>query len=82
MRNTDYIDDNMDWGAIEEDIIPEFHINKDILKELAYIKRSLVSLALNAENGDDQEIMIKLQDIVDSIVFDYVIGCVDDFVMG
>ena len=83
----DYLEDEeYDFDSIEEEIKPEFNLNREIIRQLAEIRRELTFLARNLETEEDLErtrdALIALQDEVDNVVSEYTISCVDDYVFG
>lgn len=83
----DYLEDEeYDFDSIEEEIKPEFNLNREVIRQLADIRRELMSLARNLETEEDiertRDALISLQDSVDNVVSEYTISCVDDYVFG
>lgn len=86
----DYLEDEeyeeYDFDSIEEEIKPEFNLNREVIRQLADIRRELMSLARNLETEADikrtRDALIALQDEVDNVVSEYTISCVDDYVFG
>lgn len=83
----DYEDlEDEDFSDIEEEIKPEFNLNREVIRQLAEIRRELTFLARNLETEEDiertRDTLIALQDEVDSVVSEYTISCVDDYVFG
>ena len=83
----DYEDmEDADFSDIEEEIKPEFNLNREIIRMLADIRRELTFLARNLETEEDLErtrdALISLQDSVDNVVSEYTLSCVDDYVFG
>ena len=86
----DYLEDEeyeeYDFDSIEEEIKPEFNLNREVIRQLADVRRELTFLARNLETEEDIErtrnALIALQDEVDNIVSEYTISCVDDYVFG
>lgn len=83
----DYLEDEeYDFDSIEEEIKPEFNLNREIIRQLADVRRELTFLARNLETEEDiertRDALISLQDEVDDIVSEYALSCVDDYVFG
>lgn len=83
----DYLEDEeYDFDSIEEEIKPEFNLNREVIRQLAEIRRELTFLARNLETEADvkrtRDALIALQDEVDNVVSEYTISCVDDYVFG
>ena len=83
----DYLEDEeYDFDSIEEEIKPEFNLNREVVRMLAEIRRELTFLARNLETEEDiertRDALITLQDEVDNVVSEYTISCVDDYVFG
>ena len=83
----DYLEDEeYDFDSIEEEIKPEFNLNREIIRMLADVRRELTFLARNLETEEDiertRDALIALQDEVDNVVSEYTISCVDDYVFG
>lgn len=83
----DYLEDEeYDFDSIEEEIKPEFNLNREVIRQLADIRRELMFLARNLETEEDiertRDALISLQDSVDNVVSEYTISCVDDYVFG
>lgn len=86
----DYLEDEeyeeYDFDSIEEEIKPEFNLNREVIRQLAEIRRELTFLARNLETEEDiertRDALIALQDEVDNIVSEYTLSCVDDYVFG
>ena len=83
----DYEDlEDEDFSDIEEEIKPEFNLNREIVRMLADVRRELTFLARNLETEADvkrtRDALITLQDEVDSIVSEYALSCVDDYIFG
>lgn len=83
----DYLEDEeYDFDSIEEEIKPEFNLDREIVRMLADVRRELTFLARNLETEEDikrtRDALITLQDEVDSIVSEYALSCVDDYVFG
>ena len=83
----DYLEDaEYDFDSIEEEIKPEFNLNREIIRQLADVRRELTFLARNLETEKDiertRDALIALQDEVDNLVSEYTISCVDDYVFG
>ena len=86
----DYLEDEeyeeYDFDSIEEEIKPEFNLNREVIRQLAEIRRELTFLARNLETEEDikrtRDALISLQDSVDNVVSEYTISCVDDYVFG
>ena len=83
----DYLEDEeYDFDSIEEEIKPEFNLNREIIRMLADVRRELTFLARNLETEEDiertRDALISLQDEVDNIVSEYALSCVDDYVFG
>ena len=66
----------------EDEILPLFSLDTNIIHKLAYIKRKLRSIAINTDEDHTQKDAIDLQDIVDEIVSTYCLNCVDEFVFN
>lgn len=75
-----------DFSDIEEEIKPEFNLNREIIRMLADVRRELTFLARNLETEEDiertRDALIALQDKIDDIVSEYALSCVDDYVFG
>lgn len=75
-----------DFSDIEEEIKPEFNLNREVIRLLAEIRRELTFLARNLETEDDiertRDALIALQDEVDNVISEYALSCVDDYVFG
>ena len=71
---------------IEDKIKPNFNLNREVIRQLAEIRRELTFLARNLETDEDikrtRDALISLQDEVDNVVSEYTISCVDDYVFG
>lgn len=86
----DYLEDEeyeeYDFDSIEEEIKPEFNLNREIIRMLADVRRELTFLARNLETEEDiertRDALISLQDEIDDVVSEYTISCVDDYVFG
>lgn len=83
----DYEDlEDEDFSEIEEEIKPEFNLNREVIRMLAEIRRELTFLARNLETEADikrtRDALISLQDEVDNVVSEYALSCVDDYVFG
>ena len=83
----DYLEDEeYDFDSIEEEIKPEFNLNREIIRQLADVRRELTFLARNLETEEDLErtrdALIDLQDDVDDVISEYALSCVDDYVFG
>ena len=83
----DYEDlEDEDFSDIEEEIKPEFNLNREVVRMLADVRRELTFLARNLETEEDiertRDALISLQDEVDNIVSEYALSCVDDYVFG
>lgn len=83
----DYGDlEDEDFSDIEEEIKPEFNLNREIIRMLADVRRELTFLARNLETEEDiertRDALIALQDKIDDIVSEYALSCVDDYVFG
>lgn len=83
----DYLEDEeYDFDSIEEEIKPEFNLNREVIRMLAEIRRELTFLARNLETEADvkrtRDALIALQDEVDNVVSEYALSCVDDYVFG
>lgn len=83
----DYEDmEDEDFSDIEEEIKPEFNLNREIIRMLADVRRELTFLARNLETEKDiertRDALIALQDEVDNVVSEYTISCVDDYIFG
>ena len=83
----DYEDlEDEDFSDIEEEIKPEFNLNREVIRQLADVRRELTFLARNLETEEDiertRDALIALQDEVDNIVSEYALSCVDDYVFG
>lgn len=75
-----------DFSDIEEEIKPEFNLNREIVRMLADVRRELTFLARNLETEEDiertRDALIALQDEVDNVVSEYTLSCVDDYIFG
>lgn len=75
-----------DFSDIEEEIKPEFNLNREVVRMLADVRRELTFLARNLETEEDiertRDALIALQDEVDNVVSEYALSCVDDYVFG
>lgn len=83
----DYLEDEeYDFDSIEEEIKPEFNLNREVIRQLADVRRELTFLARNLETEEDiertRDALIALQDKIDDIVSEYALSCVDDYVFG
>lgn len=83
----DYEDlEDEDFSEIEEEIKPEFNLNREVVRMLADVRRELTFLARNLETEEDiertRDALIALQDEVDNVVSEYTLSCVDDYVFG
>lgn len=71
---------------IEDKIKPNFNLNREVIRQLADVRRELMSLARNLETEDDiertRDALISLQDEVDDVVSEYTLSCVDDYIFG
>lgn len=72
--------DNID--ITEDEILPLFSLDTNIIHKLAYIKRKLRSIAINTNEDYTQNDAISLQDTIDDIVTMYCLDCVDDFIFN
>lgn len=66
----------------ENEILPLFSLDANIIHKLAYIKRKLSSIAINTNEDYTQNDAISLQDTIDEIVTMYCLDCVDDFIFN
>lgn len=83
----DYLEaEEYDFDSIEEEIKPEFNLNREIIRMLADVRRELTFLARNLETEEDiertRDALISLQDEIDDVVSEYTLSCVDDYIFG
>lgn len=64
----------------EDEILPLFSLDTNIIHKLGYIKRKLRSIAINTNENYTQKDAIDLQDIVDEIVSTYLIEYKVDYI--